>query len=92
MDIIIRSKDYVNAVVSSGLIVTNAILSRLAIGEKNLTYIVNGDSEYLAELKAPSIKYVDVAKELNQIEKTCMDTRIPFFSHSISALNYLREC
>lgn len=91
MNLVIRSKDYVSAVVSSGLIVTDMIIGRLAIEEKYLVYTAGGASEYLDELNDPSVRYVDVTREIEQIEKTCMSSGIPFFSHSIPALNYLRS-
>lgn len=82
-----QAKDYVNAVISSGLIVTNSILERLDLEEESLNYLENGDSEYLSDLK--NARYLDVEHEISQICDKCKEKGIPFFRHSMPALNYL---
>ena len=84
-----RSKSYINAVVSSGLIVTNKIIERLGLRDNGLLYQSDGDSEYLADLEPGKAKYVDVDNELNEIQDFCISNSIQFFKHSIPALNYL---
>lgn len=82
-----QAKDFVNAVISSGLIVTDAILARLGLDGDRFTYQVDGESEYLSDLEGA--RYIDVERELDQIQKGCRDREIPFFRHSMPALNYL---
>lgn len=82
-----QGKDYVNAVVSSGLAVTDSILLRLSLSGEDFNYLPSSDSEYLSDLKGAH--YVDVRSELLQIQRGCMERKIPFFLHSMPALNYL---
>lgn len=87
LNILERAMNTVDAVIASGLIVTEKILARLGLNGNSFTYLHNGDSEYLSDLKGA--KYLDVESELSKIQKCCVDMNIPFFRHSLPALNYL---
>lgn len=82
-----QGKDFVDAVVSSGLVVTDSILMRLNLKKKDFNYLPSNNSEYLSDLKGAH--YIDVRSELFQIQRGCIERKIPFFSHSMPALNYL---
>lgn len=85
--LISQFSDYIDAVVTSGLIVTDGILERLQIDKKSLSYMPHGDSTYLANLKGKEIFYLDVEAELQEIERSCGIAGIPCFRHSMPALN-----
>ena len=89
IELLEQSIDFIDAVVSSGLIVTDSILDRLGLKNVNFRYLEKGDSSYLADLPKDDVRYLDVEKELSSIQKACESRKIPFFRHSIPALNYL---
>lgn len=82
-----RAEKYTDAVVSSGLIVTDAILTRLGLKAESCIYLENGDSEYLSDLN--DARYLDVENELYYIQSYCQNRKLPFFRHSMPALNCL---
>lgn len=84
-----KSKEYINAVISSGLAVTDRILKKLGMSADKLTFLQNGDSDYLANLKKEQVRYLDVEEELMELETYCDKMKIPFFRHSLPALNNL---
>lgn len=86
-----KAKSYIDVVVSSGLIVTQKIEEKLHLENKNIKYSVNGDSEYLADLNKEGVKYLDVEEELKKIELYCKKIDIPFYLHSMPALNHISE-
>lgn len=88
-NLIKKSKGCIDAVISSGLIVTDRILEKLGLSADNLKYLQNGHSEYLANLKKEQVRYLDVEEELMELEKFCNEMKIPFFRHSMPALNTL---
>lgn len=79
----------IDAVVTSGLIVTQNILKRLNLEQNELAYNSTGDSSYLADLQGKDIYYVDVEDELRQIESQCAMNHVPCFRHSMPALNFI---
>lgn len=79
-----------DAIVASGLIVTPGILSRLNLKLTDLPLLEKGDSEYLDDIPQNEIHYVNVEEELYQIEKRCEECGVPFFRHSIWALNFIK--
>ena len=81
----------IDAVVTSGLIVTDGILERLQIDKHTLSYMPDGDSSYLSNLKGKDILYLDVETELHEIERSCSIAGIPCFRHSMPALNSIAE-
>ena len=89
MNLILRAKGYVDAVVSSGLIVTERILERLQLQGKELAYDEDGDSDYLKDLPKENVHFLDVEEELKQLEVLCGAEKVAFFRHSMPALNYI---
>lgn len=87
LSLIEKSKSYIDAVVTSGLIVTDKILYNLNLKQSDMNYLEEGDSDYLADMQSDSIKYVDVRSEIKRIKESCCDKNIPFFEHSLPALN-----
>lgn len=85
------SKDYIDVVISSGLIVTDKIIERLGLTEDKLKFLVDGDSEYLANLQQRQVRYLDVEQELQTLDVYCNEIHLPFFRHSLPALNFLVE-
>lgn len=85
-----KSKGFVDVVISSGLIVTDKILHSLNLNQTDMKYLERGDSDYLADLHSDSIRYVDAQDEIQKIRECCKNNRIPFFEHSMPALNAIR--
>ena len=79
-----------DAIVASGLIVTPGILNRLNMKLTDLPLLEKGDSAYLDDISQSEIHYVNVEEELLQLEKRCDECGVPFFRHSIWALNYIK--
>lgn len=90
LQLIEKSKEFVDAVISSGLIVTDQILHRMNLSQDNLKYLEKGDSDYLADLHSHSIRYVDVREEIQKLRECCSKNKVPFFEHSMPALNGIR--
>lgn len=89
LEIIDKCKDFSTVVLSSGIVVDKHILERLK----------NFPSEFKSE-KAPlmeclendiSVQYVDVSEELNQIQTLCNQNKLPFFQHSMPAIEYVKS-
>lgn len=89
LGLIKKSIPYVDAVVSSGLIITDSITNRLNIKKQSLLFLEEGDTDYLANIDRERIDFVDVSEELKVIEEQCIKLNIPFFSHTMPALNYV---
>ena len=89
MELIRQSKDFIDAVISSGLIVTDKILKNLNYDRKDIKYLEYGDSAYLADLQGKSVKYVDVRSEIEELRRYCTENGLAFFEHSMPALNAL---
>lgn len=87
VSLIEKSRSDIDAVISSGLIVTEGILRRLGIDSGELNYLTAGDSEYLADLDKERVQYVDVSEELKVLSSVCKRLELPFFQHSLPALN-----
>lgn len=82
---------YADAVISSGLVVTDVIIKRLGLNTAVLKYGKNGNSDYLANINSEQVRYLDVERELTELGSYCESLRLPFFKHSMPALNYLAE-
>ena len=78
---------YVSCVVSSELGVNEEVLDRLGMKESDFKYTEN--QEYLQGAISCHVKFVDVPEELIIIERKCNAVSVPFFSHSMPALNYV---
>lgn len=83
LQLIEKSKNFVDGVISSGLIVTDQILHRMNLKKDDLKYLEKGDSDYLADLHSNSIRYVDVCVEIQKLRECCLKNEIPFFEHSM---------
>ena len=91
LDLVSKCEGTVDAVVISGLIVTDSILRRLGIQREVLNYLTGGDSTYLDDLNDDSISYVDVEAELKEIENKCHERSIPVYRHTMPALNAIAK-
>lgn len=79
----------ISCILSGALMVNPAILKRLGLQESDLQYLAGGESEYLDGAIAGSIKFVDVRSEMHQLKEYCKNKGVPFFEHSMPAINYL---
>lgn len=86
-NLIKKAAPYINAVVSSGLIVTSNVLLNLGIRNNTILYMDNGDTDYLANIDKAKIKFVDVKNEMKIIQEYCEKLNVPFFTHTLPALN-----
>lgn len=87
--IIEKTQKSISCVVASGLGVNNKILQQLGMKENDFLY--NDDQEYLLGAIDCEIRFIKVCSELSRIKEKCKSLNIPFFEHSIPALNYLLE-
>ncbi len=89
LQIIERCKDYVAAVLSSGIIVDEYILKRL----EDFPEIFKSQDGKLTECLKNNIpvKYVDVLKELKEIKALCESLKLPFYEHSMEAIQYVKS-
>ena len=81
-------KGYVNAVVTSGLIVTERILETLRISDE-MDYGVNLGSEYLSSLE--NTNYVNVENELKFIVNECRKRNLRCYLHSMNVVEEIVE-
>lgn len=79
----------ISCILSGALMVNREILARLGLNEPDLQYLSGGESEYLEGAIAGSMKFVDVRGELSQLKTYCNNHSVPFFEHSLPAINYL---
>lgn len=79
----------VDAILTGGLYVSDNIIERLNISEDNLPYLENTDSEYLIGVEK-KFKAVNVNAEIDTLRDYCRKRDIPFFKHSMDALNYFK--
>lgn len=86
--IVQQCKNFVSCIVSSGLAVNDHILKRLNLKEDNLTYS-NEKIDYLVGAIEGNVRYIDVKDKIEIIKNECKKWEIPFFEHSVPALNYL---
>lgn len=84
----------VDAILTGGLCVTDTILGRLALSENDLNFLDDEASEYLNGVESESnvrFRHVDVNSEIEALDEYCQNKDIPFFKHSMDALNYFKE-
>lgn len=79
----------ISCVLTGALMVNDNINQRLGMQESDWTYFNDGNSEYLNGAIAEQMKFVDVRNEMTQLKNYCKKSDVPFFEHSIPALNYL---
>lgn len=77
-----------HCIVSGGLGVNEDILNRLGMEANDFSY---NDTPYLQGAIDCEIKFVNVTLEMQAILIKCKISGIPFFEHSLPALNYLAE-
>lgn len=88
LEIIETCKSNTSIVLSSGIVVDNEILSRLKDFPEDF---VSTEKQLMPCLRNNlSMKYVDVENELGLIKEKCDDLNLPFFEHSLPAINYLK--
>lgn len=86
--IIERCEDFSTAVLSSGIVVNYQILSKL---QDFPTDFKSVEKPLMPCLKNDiSMQYVDVSSELDKIEKKCIECEVPFFTHSMPAIEYIK--
>lgn len=85
--VIDECREHVQCVVSSGLAVNEPILWRLGLDPQALRYAEG--AEYLDGAMEGSFKFLDVRRELEAVREHCLSAGIPFFSHSMPALNQI---
>lgn len=87
LDIIDLCKNHTSIVLSSGIVVNDDILCKLDGFPKDFK---SQDKELMPCLKNDlTMKYVDVHKELNLIKNKCNELNLPFFEHSLPAIDFL---
>lgn len=89
VDLICDYSKHIDAVVASGIAINKPILDRLKLTEDDFEYLSGNNEEYLIGSEAKDIRYVDVSKELKVIEQSCIDKSLPFFTHSMHAINHI---
>lgn len=85
--IIDKCKGKVDAILTGGIYVNDRILADVGMESGTFTYLENVESDYLVGVEK-SFKAVNVENELNDLEDYCKMQQIPFFRHSMDALNY----
>lgn len=91
LNLVDKCKEFVSCILSSGLVVNESILDRLGYKEDDFSYVNDGKSDYLVGAIEGNMKYIDVKKELEMIRLYCQKLGVPFFEHSIPAINYIKE-
>lgn len=87
--IIDNVKGNISCVLSGALMINTHIIKRLNIVEEDMTFLSGGESEYLDGAISHSMKFVDIRNEMSYLKDCCVANNVPFFEHSIPALNYL---
>lgn len=81
----------ISCVLSGALMVNEGILNRLGLCDSDLKYLEGGESEYLDGAISGSMRFVDVRNEMQQLKEYCNSKGVPFFEHSLPAINYINE-
>lgn len=79
----------VSCVLTGPLMVNDYILKRLGLHDSDLTYTIGDESEYLNGVIKEMMRYVDTSQELEHLKEYCDKKGLPFFKHSMPAVNYL---
>lgn len=79
----------VDAIITGGLITTEEIEKRLVLNYENWKYLEGNDSAYLVGAISGKARFVDVRDEIMSLRNCCEVCEIPFFEHSLQAINYL---
>ncbi len=89
-NIVDQCENKVDAIITGGLCANDNILKRLGICKENIKYLSESDSEYLIGVKE-QFNQIDVTSEINDLQSYCKTKGIPFFKHSMEALNHLKN-
>lgn len=89
LNLINLCKDYIECVVSSGVAVNKKILEQLRMSHEKFDYLK--ENEYLVGAIPCKLDYVDVRKEMKMISEYCDLLDLPYFDHSLKALNYIKS-
>ena len=89
LEIIEMCQYHSSAILSSGIVINDEILHKLIGFPSDFTF---QEKPLMPCLKNNlSMRYVDVTEELEQIKERCKEYDIPFFEHSLPAIDYLKE-
>lgn len=86
-EIIDSIKSFISCVVSSGLAVNDNILWRLGMNSNDFSYA--SSNNYLEGVMEGELKFIDVSEELLLVKNYCIKNEIPYFEHTMPALDYL---
>lgn len=87
-----KSYVYVDSILASGLVVNNEISKKMGIDFTNEEFKNADESGYLVgAISDDTYKYINVEKEIEEIAMLCEELGVPFFEHSMPALNYLHN-
>lgn len=89
LEIINKCKKYSTVVLSSGIVVDKHILERIHNFPTNFKFEQAPLMECLEN--DISVKYVDVSEELSKINELCSEYNLPFFQHSMPAIQYVKS-
>lgn len=90
LELIDKCKMFVSGILSSGLATNSSILKQLGYNENDFIYTQGGKSDYLVGA-IEDVKYTDVSKEISILHEYCRNIGIPFFEHSLPAINYIEN-
>ena len=89
LEIIKRCHQYSNIILASGIVVNDEIISRM---KTDITDFKGTKNKLMACLNNEiEVVYVDVTKELKRIKTLCQKHAVPFFEHSLPAIEYLKN-
>lgn len=87
--IVDRCVDKVDGILTGGLYATDSILDSLQIPHDAVSYLDDSESEYLVGVEK-NFRAVNVESEIEDLATYCRSKSLPFFKHSIDALNYFK--
>ena len=90
LEIIKRCKDFSSGVISSGIVVDETILNRLPDFPSDFSYTEEPLMPCLNN-EDISVKYVNVNTELSILQAYCNTQNLPFYSHSLPLIKFLKE-
>lgn len=81
--------DEVDGFLTGGLIVTENIMNKLSLCRDDLEFLDTEETDYLKGVEGEFL-HINVEKEIDELEQYCAQKNIPFFRHSMEALNFFR--